>query len=1411
MIRTACPRLSGWLLCPSHWRRFIQIREVDPSVTRKYILPFSLVLSLLILTPLVVRAQTFIDHGFVSETVTTMPPYDAVGLAFAPDGRIFIWQKTGVVRIFKNGVLLPTPFIDIHTRVNSFGDRGLLGLTLDPGYSSNGFVYLLYTYEAGSNPNSSAAKTARLTRVTASTSNPDIAQSGSEIVILGSVGNRTCPQVPPGSDCIPSDGDSHSIGTVRFAPDGKLFVGIGDGAGYATTDPLAMRAQDLNSYSGKLLRINKDGTAPGDNPFDDGTNSIRSRVYSYGLRNPYRFSVQPLTGEVYLGDVGWQTWEEVNRGRGANFGWPCYEGYGPQPQYQEQFTQCQQLSPGAVTPPLYTYNHTEGHTVIGGAFYNATQYPQQYRGDYFFADYSEEFIRRMTLDANGNVLSVQTFATDIPSPVSLELGPDGFLYYITLTTGKVHRIKFNGPVAKASANPMWGYSPLNVSFSSSGSLDPNGGALSYLWAFGDGSTSTSPNPFHIYTSPTVRTFNPTLTVTDSQARSATDNVTITVGSIPPTATILSPVDGTLVSPGDIVNFQGMATDPDEIMLPSSLSWQVILHHNTHVHPVLTAIGASGSFTVESHGEGVYSYEIILKATDSSGLTNTRSVILPVTGSQFPAPWLDLDIGPVGVVGSGNYTSGTFSIAGSGADIWDQSDAFHFIYQPLNGDGVIIARASSVETTHSNAKVGIMIREALTSTSRHAILNVTPAAGIEFMRRLNTGASTTYTSGGNEPVPKWLKLTRTGNTFSAYKSNDGVVWSLIGTDTISMAAQVYIGMVVTSHNNSVLCHASLDNVSVQSSGGNTPPTVSIISPTNGTTYTSPTSVTINANASDSDGTVARVDFYNGTTLIGTDTTAPYSFIWSNVASGSYSLIAKATDNLGASTNSTPVNIVVNPPGVIGFSDDFNDNTLDASKWTFGTLQGAIYSGPSAWDATVPVLERNQRLEISPRSNVAGDHYNGYLSVGSWNLTNAGATVEVVQTAAGGSTDTQMALCIDNRNFLMISTESGLMRFEQVVNGARSSASLTYNATQHRFWRIRHDPVVDLIIFETSSDGQTWIVRRSTARQLSIGSLRVEISAGTWQSVSTAGTAVFDNFVFETNNGGPVNSPPTVSITSPTNGAVFAAPANVVIDAVASDSDGSINRVDFYSGTTLIGTDNVAPYSFSWSNVAAGDYVLTARATDNLGAATTSNSINITVNAGSSLPAPWLRTDIGSVGVVGNASFTSGLFSVRGSGTDIWDNVDAFQYVYQPLTGNGQIVARVTSVQFTDEWAKAGVMIRESLAPGSRHASMFLTAGNGLAFQRRTSIDGLSDHTTGGSGVAPYWVRLVRSGNQISAYRSTDGVTWIQVGPTLTINMATSVYVGLAVTSHNNSTSCLATFDSVSVSSGTRMLPTLVQGL
>src|SRR6516165_3536063 len=271
----------------------------------------------------------------------------------------------------------------------------------------------------------------------------------------------------------------------------------------------------------------------------------------------------------------------------------------------------------------------------------------------------------------------------------------------------------------------------------------------------------------------------------------------------------------------------------------------------------------------------------------------------------------------------------------------------------------------------------------------------------------------------------------------------------------------------------------------------------------------------------------------------------------------------------------------------------------------------------------------------------------------------------------------------------------------------------------------------------------------------------------------------------------DTPPSVALTAPTEGARYVAPATIALSATAN-SNTAIKRVEFYQGTTLVATSasTANPYTASWANVPAGSYTLTARAYDTLGISTVSAPVHVMVT----LPSPWQAQDIGSVGVAGNATSTSaGAFTVSGSGADIWGTADAFQFVYQPLTGDGQIVARVASIQNTNSWAKAGVMIREDLTAGARYAAVLVTPSNGVAFQRRVATTGPSTYTAA-TGGAPEWVKVMRTGMTVTGYESSDGNNWVLVGSD-TVSMATNVYLGLAVTSHNNATLGTATFDSV----------------
>jgi glucose/arabinose dehydrogenase/chitodextrinase len=570
-------------------------------------------------------AQTFVESGFVAQTVVTLPIFQVVGMTWADDGAMYIWQKDGLVRVFRNGALLETPFLDFRNRVNTYDDRGMLGLALDPDFLNNRFLYLAYVYDPnaipGEQPNT-GPMISRVTRVTADASR-NAMLPGSEVILL---------------DNIPAEASSHTVGALKFASDGTIFFSNGDGATASFANAAALNAQNIDSLSGKILRFNPDGTAPAPpkatNPFYDGTNSIRSKVWAFGLRNPFRFDLHPTLGTPYACDVGWNSFEEVNRVvPGGNFGWPCYEGVTPVPEYQQLYPQvCGPLTPGSVIAPLYTYDRSVGSAAVGGAFYTGSAYPQEFHGNFFFSDYTGGWMRRLVLNPDGSVAQNLLFATDIGVPVTTAVGPDGLLYVSNYVTGQIRRFLHSGPVAVASATPTSGYSPLQVSFSSAGST---GNGLTYAWDFGDGGTSTSANPTHNYVSGSVQTFEAELTVQDASSQTSTATVEVTVGSLPPTPTILAPADGVGVQPGVTVNFQGAASDPDETLPGSALTWQVLLHHNDHVHSHVGGTGDTGSFVAEYHGIGTYSYEVILSATDSSGLVASTSVQVPILPDTTP--------------------------------------------------------------------------------------------------------------------------------------------------------------------------------------------------------------------------------------------------------------------------------------------------------------------------------------------------------------------------------------------------------------------------------------------------------------------------------------------------------------------------------------------------------------------------------------------------------------------------------------------------------------------------------------------------------------------------------------------------------------------------------------------------------
>ena len=361
--------------------------------------------------------------------------------AFLPDGSALIAEKNGLVLHAVNGVTQSTPFVDLRARVNTEFYRGLMGVAVDPAFSSNHFVYVLYTQRLAA-----AAKgptTMRLARLTA---HGDSAPLNTLRVLLGGAGTRPCNTLPRGVDCLASYGDVDG-GTIAFARDGTMYVSTGDGGGFDTQiEPGAINSQSVDALEGKVLHITRDGKGVPSNPFWNGdANANRSKVWAYGFRNPFRMSLKPGSLVPYLGDVGSHAHEEIDVvAKGGNYGWPCYEGPSRNKVYVG--TQlCKRLyarGPSAAHGPAYTYPHTGSVAVVGGAFYTGVSHAGLAHGTYVFGDWVRGWMKELTFDAAGHAQGrPRVFATNASGPVAIKMGPGGDLYYLSLDAGVLRRIR----------------------------------------------------------------------------------------------------------------------------------------------------------------------------------------------------------------------------------------------------------------------------------------------------------------------------------------------------------------------------------------------------------------------------------------------------------------------------------------------------------------------------------------------------------------------------------------------------------------------------------------------------------------------------------------------------------------------------------------------------------------------------------------------------------------------------------------------------------------------------------------------------------------------------------------------------------------------------------------------------------
>ncbi len=633
---------------------------------------------------------------------------EPTAVRFSPDGRVFVAEKSGKILVYDDlSDTTPEEFADLSAKVYDRGDRGLLGLALDPHFPEHPYVYVLYAYdhepgEPGEGPRwadgcpnppgeaNGCVIGGRLARLTAS-GNQAVGQE--KVLIEG-----WCQQF-----------GSHSIGDLQFDSSGALYVSGGEGANFNSADygqfgfpqknpcgdppagiggeespPTAeggaLRSQDVRTpgdpvgLSGSVIRIDPEtGEGLPGNPMYGSSDKNARRIVAYGFRNPFRFAIDPSTHEVYVDNVGWESYEEIDRfaatpSQAFNSGWPCYEGPEANSIYEGLgLNICKDLyeDPSATAQPFFYYAHNSGvmpgdpcppgngSAITGATFYNGDSFPSSYDDAFFFADSVRGCVYVMFPGKDGrpDPSTVVPFVWDagLYPGVDLGVGPEGDLYYVSLFgdeygPGAVHRISYSSgnqpPVARLTVDHQWSEQgdPLEAEFDASGSTDADGEALAYEWDLnGDGNFTDAPDESAAAgTYSDEKNHTIAVRVTDEQGASSVARVTVYPSDTPPEPEIVEPSEELKWSVGQEIYFEGAAEDFEEGLVPStSLDWSARLFHcpssGCHAHP-LQAFPAvdSGNLVTPDH-DYPSRIELTLTATDSRGLSATRKVeIYPQT-------------------------------------------------------------------------------------------------------------------------------------------------------------------------------------------------------------------------------------------------------------------------------------------------------------------------------------------------------------------------------------------------------------------------------------------------------------------------------------------------------------------------------------------------------------------------------------------------------------------------------------------------------------------------------------------------------------------------------------------------------------------------------------------------------------
>ncbi len=486
-------------------------------------------------------------------------------------------------------------------------------------------------------------------------------------------------------------------------------------------------------------------------------------------------------------------------------------------------------------------------------------------------------------------------------------------------------------------------------------------------------------------------------------------------------------------------------------------------------------------------------------------------LLPASASaQLPSGWAVADVGSPAVPGTASFSNGMFTVSGAGTGVWGPSDQLAFVHRQMTGDGAIVARLETLSAASRDTEVGVMVRESLAANARVVFMRLTGSGWLASVKRSTSGQYATSTAIGGFAAPVWLKLERSGGSVLASYSADGVAWTLLRSEAMTLAATIEVGLGVASSSASTQATATFSNVS--DSGGpppppppNQPPTVSLTAPADGATFTEPASVTVSATAGDPDGTVAQVDFYSGATPIGSDTSSPYSIVWNNVSAGTYSITAIARDDVGAATTSAAHAVTVTaPPG-----------TTLPSGWTIGDVGNPAAPGTGSFSNGIFTVSGAGTGVWGPSDQLAFVHRQ---------MTGDGAIVARLETLSAASQDTEVgvmvreSLAANARVVFMRLTQSGWLASVRRLNTGQTASAISIGGFSAPVW-LKLERSAGNVLASYSADGVTWTLLRSESMTLAA---TVDVGLGVASgSASTQATATFSNV---TVGGGPPPPPP-----------------------------------------------------------------------------------------------------------------------------------------------------------------------------------------------------------------------------------------------------------------------------------------------